>query len=192
MLKNSRNRNKHNGWVLSEFEDYDFLDSFDCGDSDLNDYFRQDACPHNYELLSKTYSFTDILNELPFPVALIDLCNDSVKREKINGLPFFQDLPATKRYPAYPAVKITRLGVHVAFQGNNIGSYLINMVKQLFLTENRTGCRLITVDAYNSHKVLQFYQKNDFCLFSSKDENRKSRGMYFDLKRPFVNVDHTA
>ncbi|SLM30375.1 hypothetical protein MTBBW1_2200029 [Desulfamplus magnetovallimortis] len=54
---------------------------------------------------------------------------------------------------------------------------------QLFLLDNRTGCRLITVDAYNDSKVLKFYQKNDFSLFSEKDKNKKTRAMFFDLKR---------
>ena len=186
MQKDSRNRIVSNGWVLSDFEDYHLLNDFDCGDADLNEYFRKDASPHNSELLSKTYSLIADGDELPFPVALIDLCNDSVKREKITNLELFKNLPETKRYPAYPAVKITRLGVHVIFQKNNIGSYLINMVKQLFLTDNRTGCRLITVDAYNNSKVVNFYHKNDFSLFSSKDERRKTRAMFYDLKRPLV------
>ncbi len=53
----------------------------------------------------------------------------------------------------------------------------------MFLKDNRTGCRFITIDAYNNERTLRFYEKNDFTFFSDKDKNKKTRSMYFDLKR---------
>ena len=183
MLINSRNNVESNDFLLSEFNEYQLLDSFDCGNKDLNDYFKIDAVLHRQELLSKTYSLTSNIDSLPFPIALIDLCNDSVRKDKVKDLPFIEEIPEQKRYFVFPAVKITRLGVHVDFQKNNIGTFLLNMVKELFLNENRTGCRLITVDAYNQSKVLQFYHKNHFNFFSDKDVNKQTRAMFFDLKQ---------
>jgi len=88
---------------------------------------------------------------------------------------------------AYPAVKITRLGVHHEVQRNNIGSFLLNVTKQFFVTDNRTGCRFLSVDAYNRDNILKFYIKNDFQFFYDKDKNRKTRAMFFDLKRLNLN-----
>lgn len=130
MQTDLRNSVELNDFLLSEFNDYNLLDSFDCGNKDLNEYFKKDA--------------------------------------------------------VFPAVKITRLGVHIDFQKNNIGSFLLNMVKQLFLLDNRTGCRLITVDAYNNPKVLNFYQKNYFSSFSDKDARQQTRAMFFDLKKHII------
>jgi hypothetical protein len=57
------------------------------------------------------------------------------------------------------------------------------MIKKLFLTDNRTGCRLVTVDAYNDPEVLDFYLKNEFQFFSDKDKSKRQRSLFFDLKR---------
>lgn len=74
----------------------------------------------------------------------------------------------------------------------NIGSHTLNMIKKLFVTENRTGCRFITVDAYNNEEVLQFYQKNEFQFFYDKDEDKKNP---FHVLRPetaCVGLNHKA
>ncbi|MEA3416657.1 MAG: hypothetical protein U9R02_10985 [Thermodesulfobacteriota bacterium] len=65
------------------------------------------------------------------------------------------------------------------------GGCFVGMVKRLFITRNRTGCRFLTVDAYNNddQKAIKFYQKNGFQHFSEKDKNKKTRAMFFDLKR---------
>jgi len=57
------------------------------------------------------------------------------------------------------------------------------MVKDMFLIDNRTGCRLVTVDAYNNPRALNFYQSNGFDFFTEKDKEQSTRSMFFDLKR---------
>lgn len=56
-------------------------------------------------------------------------------------------------------------------------------IKNWFAAENKTGCRFLLVDAYNKPEIISFYQKNDFVLLTEKDEDRKTRSMYFDLIR---------
>jgi GNAT superfamily N-acetyltransferase len=129
------------------------------------------------ELLTETYCF-EFKGLL---AALISFRNDSLeltlrKRRKL--------LPNPKEvYSTLPAVKIARMGVIKDFQGNGIGSRLLNLCKKLFLTENRTGCRLLTVDAYNKNAVIKFYQKNGFQILHDKDKLDDSRTMWSDLKR---------
>ena len=55
------------------------------------------------------------------------------------------------------------------------------MVKRFFTTENRTGCRFITVDAYSN--VTDFYRKNGFGFYTDKDREKPRRVMFFDLIR---------
>lgn len=52
-----------------------------------------------------------------------------------------------------------------------------------FVTDNRTGCRFLTVDAYNKPAVIKFYERNGFKLFTYKDKAKDARALYFDLKR---------
>ena len=188
MQKNwERNSYELERWILLKISNDKISDGFDCGKPDLNDYFKHDAKKHREELLTETYFLHETSLEDIFPVALIDFCNDSIRREKFNQaiqvdrqLETFID---AKRYATYPAVKVTRFGVCSQFQGKNIGSFVLNMVKKLFRTDNRTGCRFLTVDAYNDPKVLNFYRKNEFQFFTDKDSNKKTRAMFFDLKR---------
>jgi GNAT superfamily N-acetyltransferase len=187
MCQESRNSFHYNGWILAKLKDHNYLKVFNCQDDDLNEYFKVDSLKHKKELLTETYTLTESTDKTCFPVALIDLCNDSIRREKFNKVNELKSFSTQKNYPSYPAVKITRLGVHHEFQRNNIGSFLLNITKQFFITDNRTGCRFLTVDAYNRDNILKFYTKNDFQFFYDKDKNRKTRAMFFDLKRLNLN-----
>jgi hypothetical protein len=183
MTQNSRNSIEKDGWILTKPQQFDSFQYFDCIDSDLNEYFQKDIALHRLELLSEVYILKEATMESELPVALVDLCNDSIRREKVKDIEDLKIFCSDKHYPSYPAVKITRFGVHHEFQNNNIGSFVLNMLKDFFVTDNRTACRFITVDAYNNDKVLCFYAKNDFQFFSNKDVNKETRSMFFDLKR---------
>jgi len=181
MLKKERNIFSDAGWTLTKVTDLKQLKLFDCGNLDLNDYFRNDVLAQKEELLNETYALIEATVGSEFPVALISLCNDAVRKEKLLAWLRFDD--PQKIYPAYPAVKIARFGVCTQYQRNNIGTHTVNMIKKMFVTNNRTGCRLITVDAYNEKEVIDFYSKNNFQFFSEKDKKKKQRAMFFDLKR---------
>jgi hypothetical protein len=110
----------------------------------------------------------------------LDFCNDAIKSENIRG---HIELVDHKRYRSVPAVKLTRFGVTRQFQGMHLGTNALNMVKKFFTMENRTGCRFITIDAYNKPEIIDFYTKNDFIFLTDKDQNKNNRAMFFDLIR---------
>ena len=58
---------------------------------------------------------------------------------------------------SYPSVKIGRLGISKDLHGAGIGTNIIDFIKLYFLDDNKTGCRFITVDAYNA--AIPFYEK---------------------------------
>jgi len=186
MLTEQRNEFEDSGWILRKVSDYSVLEVFNCGDEeqeqDLNEFFQKDVLKHKQELLSETYALREatVGDDRP-PVALISLCNDSVKKENI--IEFLGFKGTKKEYPFYPAVKIARFGIVKGLQGSGIGSHAINIIKKLFITNNRTGCRLITLDAYNAPRVISFYKKNDFEFLYDRDKTRKQRVMFYDLKR---------
>ncbi|VBB44222.1 conserved hypothetical protein [uncultured Desulfatiglans sp.] len=180
MLSKERNRFEKDGWILQAVEDFDLLSDFDCDEEDLNDFFQNDCSHQQKELLNVTFALIEATQEYFFPVALISLSNDAIRKEKI---PLFIKFGEKKDYPSYPAVKIARFGVRKDFQRSHIGRHVMNMVKEMFITNNRTGCRFLTLDAYNEDGPLSFYQNNDFQFFNDKDKCKKNRAMFFDLKR---------
>ena len=86
------------------------------------------------------------------------------------------------------------------FRSLNIGSDVIEFVKLWFLDpHNKTGCRFLIVDAYNSPATLAFYEKNDFKMVFSSEQQEKdyrhldyetalsTRLMFYDLMRTAEN-----
>ena len=150
---------------------------FSCGNSDLDDFFKNDAIKYSEDLMGKTYCW--LTDTKPYKiVALVTLANDSIKnnflerptRNRIN-----RSVANHKRGRSYPATLIGRLGVNVNYQGDHIGSQVIEFLKDWFCDdENKTGCRFLVVDAYNNEKTQHFYAKNGFkFLHRSEDEERR-------------------
>ena len=83
-----------------------------------------------------------------------------------------------KRIKSYPATKLCRIGVNRPFQGQALGTFLIDFIKGFFLFDNKTGCRFLTVDAYRS--AIPFYERNGFHPLQA-DDGGMTRLLYFDL-----------
>ena len=69
--------------------------------------------------------------------------------------------------------------------GMHIGSRLLDTVKLFFITDNRTGCRFLTVDAYRNAKG--FYENNGFVAAElpgeEADSDSQTIPMFYDLQR---------
>jgi predicted GNAT family N-acyltransferase len=152
---------------------------FDCGDSDLNDFLLNDSRNYLKELLAVTY----IIEDPQETIAFLSLLNDKITIRDVDNNNFWnrlrKKLPQRKRFTSYPAVKIARLGVSNNYKGAGYGKTILDYLKILFTTNNRTGCKYITVDAYK--QSLKFYEKNGFNYLTEKDIEADTRLMYFDL-----------
>lgn len=164
---------------------------FDCGNSDLNDFFCNDALNYYAELLGKTYCFT--LDENPeIIICAFTISNDSIKtfnlpnarKKKVN-----KDIPRQKQMKSYPAVLIGRLGVHKNYrlvndETDRTGKQLMNFIKSWFIDgANKTGCRFIVVDSYNEINPLKYYSNNEFIpLFSNEEQEKEYTGIGSDAK----------
>jgi GNAT superfamily N-acetyltransferase len=157
--------------------DYTVFTGFSCGHPDLDDFLHTDAAKHAAQLLAVTYALCLAENTLRTPLAFASLLNDSAMMDKR----FKKKMPRVCQYSVYPAVKIGRFGVRQEAQGKNVGSDFLDLIRLLFLENNRTGCRLVTVDAYAD--AVGFYQRNGFQFFHPGDEGEDTRAMFFDLIR---------
>jgi GNAT superfamily N-acetyltransferase len=168
------------GWCLRPFHELPVA-GFDCGDSDLNEYFNEDAIEAHTLMTCETFALFHNSVE-GVVLGLVSVCNDVVAVKKLRMFSQFSSTPETKlNYKEWPAVKIARLAVKKEMQRTNVGTHLLNLLKKLFVFENRTGCRVMTVDAYNNPDVVRFYQKNEFQFLTEKDSNKATRAMWFDL-----------
>lgn len=168
-----------NGTNLVRLEADHVIKPFNCGDEDLNDFCLNDAKDSLSNLLTVTY----LLENATSTIAFFSLLNDKITKKDSDSGTFLGIrgiMPDRKQnYTSYPAMKIARLGVNNQIQNSGIGSMIIDYLKALFIHNNRTGCRFITVDAYRNS--LSFYEKNNFSYLTTKDSGRATRPMYFDL-----------
>lgn len=154
---------------------------FDCGDSDLNEFFFKDSYDLCRELMSVTYA----LEENGRTIAFFSVSNDALKREDLPRTAFSRatkDVPRPKStFKSQPAVKIGRLAVNSNDENRGIAGKILDYIKVWFTHNNKTGCRFIIVDAYNKDKPLHVYKKNGFSFIYDADSNDDTRMMYFDL-----------
>lgn len=181
----SRNQLILDGWILEKLICHDDIAAFDCGDHDLTEYFRHDSLKYRSELMTQTYCFYPCGYSQKDAVALVDFCNDSLSRNLIPNCDKRKINHRKRGYKTFPALKITRLGVDVIHRRTGIGSRLLDAVKLFFLTDNRSGCRFLTVDAYRT--AQKFYEHNGFVRACLPEEDDKPDSptipMFFDLRR---------
>ena len=156
---------------------------FTCGDSDLDDFIRNRASEFQKHLLFVSYACADA--DTGKMLAYFSLANDKVAmgdfkdKTEFNRFRKKQGFPNEKRLKSYPAVKLCRLGVDEYAKGNQIGTTVLNYIKAMFVFDNKTGCRFLTVDAYLN--AVPFYEKNGFRFMNAEDDDPHTRLMYYDL-----------
>ena len=155
------------------------LTAFDCGDSDLNEFLLEDA----KHFLEKRIANTFILEDNGCIAAYFCLLNDKVSRVEVTNSRWKKikdSFPEGKRFRSYPAIKIGRFAVSKEYQDRNIGSMLLDLLKDQLNTQvSQSAFRFITVDAYLS--AIHFYQKNGFVELSQKEEDEHTHLMFFDM-----------
>lgn len=158
------------------------IDSFDCGDEDLNSFIQEEAPLYRKALLAVTYVVED--NESGKVLAYFSLANDKVSLSDFESKTEFNRFRKhrfvnEKRLKSYPAGKLCRLAVDNTAKNLHIGSNLIRFIKRYFITDNKTGCRFLTVDAYA--EAIPFYRKNGFIPLNEDDAGQTTRLLFFDL-----------
>ena len=164
--------------IVSLTPDY-VLSTFNCGDDDLNEFLLEDA----KLFLEKRIANTFILEDEGRIAAYFCLLNDKVSRQEITNSRWKtikDSFPESKNFRSYPTIKIGRFAVSKDYQGQHIGSTLMDRLKLFLMNEvSRSAFRYITVDAYLS--AIPFYVKNGFALLTQKEESEHTRLMYFDM-----------
>lgn len=167
---------------VRKLKTHEYVESFDCGDADLNDFILNDSFLYRKELLAVSYVMEH--KKTHKVAAYFSLANDRVSLSDFENKAEFNRFRRhrfvnEKRLKSYPAAKVCRLGVDVQFKGQALGTILLDFIKSYFIEDNKTGCRFLTVDAY--HDALPFYFKNQFVPLNDDDKDSHARLLFFDL-----------
>ncbi len=155
------------------------LANFDCGDEDLNKFLVEDA----KGFLDKRIANSFILDDNGGIAAYFCLLNDKISKQEVTNSQWKKiknRFPGGKQFSSYPAIKIGRFAVSSRHKGQQIGSMLMNIIKDMLdAGDNFSAYRFITVDAYLT--AVGFYEKNGFVKLTQKLENDHTRLMFFDM-----------
>lgn len=155
--------------------------TFDCGDSDLNEFLQKDADVYQREHLS----FTRVVFLGETLVGYITLLTDSIvlKTPEKKKLVDFHD-----SVMQWPALKIGRLAVATPRQKQcGIGKALLQYAVGLAIRmgrESGVGCRFLTVDAYPIS--IGFYEHHGFVVnknYVDKEKPKTHPSMRYDILR---------
>jgi ribosomal protein S18 acetylase RimI-like enzyme len=127
---------------------------FDCGNPDLNHYFRHYALKNDALLIGKTFVAVDQFQTV---AGYMTLSNAQIEAATLPDT--IQS--ALPRYPV-PAVRIAKLAVNAAFQDRGVGSWLLRSALQRALDISASvGIFTVLVDAIDD-TAKGFYLKYGF------------------------------
>ncbi len=161
------------------------IKSFDCGDSeietDLKNFLFQNAKPYLAEKMGVTYLIENEQATISYCTILNDKISMSVDEKKIWNR-INRNIRNEKHRKSYPAIKIGCLATNTNYKNQGYASAILDFIlKYLLSDEQFSGCRFLTVDAYNTPAILKFYTDYGFNFFTMKDIESKTRAMYLDI-----------
>ena len=174
-------------YIIRRFlPDTDVSKPFDCGNSDLNDFWVEssaktpNASLFQKEHLSVTYLVEDVQSGVV--MAYFSLLNDKIERAVSDPKVWnklSRHIPNPKRRSSYPALKVGRLAVSNAAQRSGLGKMILTFLQIWYFKNTPSGCRYLTVDALR--ESVDFYQKCHFSPLVDPDPDDDTVLMFFDL-----------
>lgn len=152
-------------------DDLQYLDSFDCGDIDMNTFYRDEFYEEMELGLNATYA-------LLFKGELAVLC--SICADRIN---LAADEKEETELPrgVVPAIKIARIGRDIRFKEQRLGKLMLDYIILMILKEyyKSIGVRMITLDAYPNR--VEFYEELGFKVNKNQGKDNHNVSMRLDI-----------
>jgi GNAT superfamily N-acetyltransferase len=161
--------------TIRHLEEFDVVESFDCGDEPLNNYLKRHAWA-NQAKSSIAVTYVAIDDSAPgtvlgyFTLATSSVPRDRLPKKYVRGLPPY-DLPL---------VLLARLAVDGRFAGKGLGHALISEALKITVrVADQVGCRCIVTDA--SRKRIGWYAKYGFVPIEGATKGGPQR-MFLDVR----------
>lgn len=167
------------GVVITRLSPLNDFSSFDCGDTDINEFLKDDALPHIEKDLAVVYIIKDENNKV---LAYSTLSMSTIKLKHRGDVP----------YPQVPAILLGRLGVNKESKFDDDGNknyYGYELIDFCTLTafnlKNEVGCCYLIVDSYPD--MVEYYTKKGFETEKSEKDIRKNKEKK-ERERKFRNI----
>jgi len=153
--------------VLSE---KDQINGFHCRSEGINKFVLSEAQSFQEEMLGTTYLFSSNGKIVAFvTLQMAEIKRDSLSRK--DRLQIGRD--------RYPAVQIGQLAVHVDYENNDVGTYVLDWsIGKAMKISEQIGCRFVVLNA--EIEAIEFYEKYGFGMLPKQDK-RIYPFMFLDL-----------
>lgn len=149
--------------ILTSYNDEFNIETFECGNEDVNDYLKQKASSQEKEKITKIF--------------IIHKNRRIIAYSAIFCSHLFFKLPDQEKEFRVPGICIGQLGVDTEFQEKGLGKILVQHAISLGnKISNYSGCRIIYVKAYDS--AIDYYKNLQFDLLESRPNRNR---MILDL-----------
>ena len=116
--------------VIRRLNETEIINSFNCGDSDLDDFVNNEAILYQESFLSVNY----VMERKEETIAFFSLSNDKISVNEFENKTSFNRFRSRKfvnrkRIKSYPAVKIGRFAIGLSSQGKGLGTTLLDFIK---------------------------------------------------------------
>jgi GNAT superfamily N-acetyltransferase len=161
--------------TIRHLEEFDDVESFDCGDEPLNNYLKRHAWT-NQQKSSIGVTYVALEESAPgvvlgyFTLATSSVPRDSLPKKYVRGLPPY-DLPL---------ILLARLAVDTRFAGKGLGGALISEAFKITIrVADEVGCRCIITDAYRDR--VGWYAKYGFIHIEGTERDGPQK-MFLDVR----------
>jgi GNAT superfamily N-acetyltransferase len=161
--------------TIRRLEEFDDVETFDCGDEPLNNYLKRHAWI-NQQKSSIGVTYVAIEESGPrivlgyFTLATSSVPRDRLPRKYVRGLPPY-DLPL---------ILLARLAVDKRFSGRGLGHALISEAFRITLrVADEVGCRCLITDAYRDR--VGWYARYGFIPIEGSEDAGPQR-MFLDVR----------
>lgn len=161
--------------TIRQLEEFDNVESFDCGDEPLNLFLKRHAWT-NQRKASIGVTYVAVEESAPntvlgyFTLATSSIPRDRLPRKHVRGLPAYE----------VPLILLARLATDKRFAGRGLGHALISEAFRIALhVANEVGCRYIVTDSY-PHR-LSWYAKYGFVPIEGAVEGGPLK-MFLDIR----------
>ncbi len=165
--------------ILNE-NDLSHIESFDCGDENMNYFLRYDC----FEEQKKGLNITYLLFYRGELAAFCSICADKINlaKDEQSG----HELPRG----SVPAVKVARIGRAQQYRDLGLGKLLFDYVRMeiIELAQRNLGIRFITLDAYE-HRV-PYYSSLRFMKNNNQGRNCSTISMRLDIYGELLMNEH--
>ena len=150
----------------------------------IESFFRNEAIDYANEMMGQSYAFVEKETKdivCAFCVTCASISTDEMPKSFRNKMN--RRIPYVKQRNTYPAILLAQLAINDLYKELHLGDKVMRLIKAWIVRyASQIAGRYLIVDAVNTPKVIEFYQRNNFKLVFETETDEQSYSEITDNK----------